>query len=177
MHIGKRIQTLMKLRGVTPSAMAVHCEVTRGAVSNWFVKGRVSKDNLSKVAEKLRTTTDRLIKYDVEEILELEEVDRKKGAKAIGPLLDGVRSEVGRQQYSLAALEMAFMFDRLPGELARSRVTAFVENLLVRNPALEAEAARIEALANSQLPKKRSSAKPKATRRPVPKTSRARVRS
>lgn len=169
MHIGRRIKALMKLRGVTPSAMAVHCEITRGAVSNWFVNGRISKGNLSQVAEKLRTTTDRLINYEVEEILELEEADRRRGAASMGPMLEQSRASLTRRQYSLEALEVAYMYDSLPGELARRRVTSYVESLLTRNPMHEASASEDAAGSRKRVPKKQSSATPSAKRPAVRK--------
>ncbi len=178
-ELGKRIQQLMALRGVSNSQMAKHCDVTSGAVSNWYGKGRISKPNLSKVAEKLRTTTDRLIKYDVEEILELEEADRSKGAKGAAAMLDQARSVVGRQSYSLDALQIAYVFDQLPGELERRRATAYVENLMVRNPVLETSAAELAAPAPRarRAPQKRSSVKPTGKPRTAPKTSRAKTRA
>lgn len=177
MHIGQRIKALMAVRKVSTSAMAVHCEVTRGAVSNWFVNGRITKTNLAKVAEKLRTTTDRLISYDVDEILELEANDRATGARSIAPALDAARGGVGRQTYSLDALEVAHMFDQLPGELAKRRATAYVENLLVRNPSLAAASSELAAPRKRAAPRKPVSAPPTPAPRPALKTSRAKRRT
>lgn len=52
-NIGQRIKELMRARGVTTAAMAKHCGVTAGAVSNWFATGRISKENLVAVCRKL----------------------------------------------------------------------------------------------------------------------------
>lgn len=61
MHIGKRIKVLMKDKRVTNKQVANYCGVTEGAVSNWFSSGRISKENLAKVATLLGVTTDELI--------------------------------------------------------------------------------------------------------------------
>lgn len=61
MHIGLTIRKAMKDRGVSTSDMATHCEVTRGAVSNWFASGRVSKENLVKIAQRLNVAVEDLI--------------------------------------------------------------------------------------------------------------------
>lgn len=66
MHIGKRIQRLMALKKVGTKAMAAYCEVTPGAVSNWFSSGRISKEKLAKAAELLEVSTDSLISGDFE---------------------------------------------------------------------------------------------------------------
>ena len=66
MHIGERIKKLMKDRGVSPQTMAAHCEVTPGAVSNWFSTGRISKPNLAKAAALLHVSADELISDDGE---------------------------------------------------------------------------------------------------------------
>jgi len=61
MHVGQRLKRLMKKEGITPSAMAAHCEVTAGAVSNWFATGRITKPNLLKAAKLLGVTPEALI--------------------------------------------------------------------------------------------------------------------
>lgn len=66
MHIGQRIKKLMKDKGVSPQVMAAHCEVTPGAVSNWFSTGRISKPNLAKAAALLQVSADELISDDGE---------------------------------------------------------------------------------------------------------------
>lgn len=173
-HIGLRLKALMAARKVSTSGMAEHCGITRGAVSNWFVQGRITKDNLSKAAVKLRTTTDRLINYDVEEILELEEIDRQKAARGMSPdQLDKARSELARQQYSLGALEVAYIYDKLPDDLARNRAIAYLEALLNRNSTAESEAAKLAPSAPRAVPRTRSSATPRKTLRSDPKKSRA----
>jgi transcriptional regulator with XRE-family HTH domain len=65
MHIGKRIQILMDQRRVSRAQLAEHCSITTGAVSNWFSTGRISKDNLAKVAQLLQVDMSRLIMGDV----------------------------------------------------------------------------------------------------------------
>lgn len=175
MHLGLRLKGLMKVRGVTTSAMAVHCEVSRGAVSNWFVNGRISKENLMKAAEKLRTTSDRLVKFDVDEILELEELDRKNGAKGVAQHMDGALKD-SRKTYSLSALELALMFDKLPTELARNKVIGYVENLLVGSRELSSRVAPAAPPARVAAAKKRSSARPKPKPTPAAKKSRVRAR-
>jgi transcriptional regulator with XRE-family HTH domain len=61
MHIGERLRTLVKERGVAVKALALHCGVTTGAVSNWFRTGRITKENLLAAAEFLGTTADEVI--------------------------------------------------------------------------------------------------------------------
>jgi phage repressor protein C with HTH and peptisase S24 domain len=61
MHIGTLLKRLMRDRGVTTKAMAAHCEVSPGAVSNWFATGRISKENLAQAAHLLGVSTDDLI--------------------------------------------------------------------------------------------------------------------
>lgn len=177
-YFGQRIKALMHIRGFKSIDLARHCDVTRGAVANWFSSGSISKPNLKMIAAKLRTTTDRLLDYEVSEILELEEVDRQKSAKAIGPLLEEARRAKIQQQYSLAALEIALMYDQLPGELERVRATQFFEALLNRNhrPALDT-ALVAKPVPPPAAPSKRASVPPNAKPRRVHKTSRAKARS
>lgn len=66
MHIGQRIKKLMRDKHVSPQAMAAHCGVTPGAVSNWFSTGRISKPNLAKAASLLQVSSDQLISDDGE---------------------------------------------------------------------------------------------------------------
>lgn len=54
MHIGKRLKDEMDLQKVTTKAMAAHCDISPGAVSNWFATGRISKPNLSKACALLK---------------------------------------------------------------------------------------------------------------------------
>jgi phage repressor protein C with HTH and peptisase S24 domain len=61
MHIGTRIKKLMNAQGVTGKDMAAYCDVTPGAVSGWFATGRISKEKLVMVANKLGVSTDDLI--------------------------------------------------------------------------------------------------------------------
>jgi transcriptional regulator with XRE-family HTH domain len=68
MHIGKRVQRLMLERGISNTAMAAHCGVTPGAVSNWFASGRISKVNLVLAC--------RLLDVDVEALIEGEVGER-----------------------------------------------------------------------------------------------------
>lgn len=67
MHIGKRIKELMRQRGVSTQAMAQHCGVTPGAVSNWFSTGRISKTNLVKACALLHVEVGDVIAGDVGE--------------------------------------------------------------------------------------------------------------
>lgn len=61
MHIGQRIKNVMKRRKVSTRVMADYCEVTPGAVSNWFSTGRITKENLVKVADRLAVSVEDLI--------------------------------------------------------------------------------------------------------------------
>ena len=66
MHIGKRIQRLMKSKKVATKDMAAHCGITPSAVSAWFSTGRISKENLAMAADLLKVSTDDLISGDIE---------------------------------------------------------------------------------------------------------------
>lgn len=55
MHIGHTIRTVMKRTGVRSKDIAKACEVTPGGVSNWLRTGSLSKENLSTVADLLKT--------------------------------------------------------------------------------------------------------------------------
>lgn len=66
MHIGKRIQRLMKSQKVSTKEMAAHCGVTPSAVSAWFATGRISKEKLAMAADLLKVSTDDLISGDIE---------------------------------------------------------------------------------------------------------------
>lgn len=67
MHIGATLKKVMKERGVSPASMATHCGVTRGAVSNWFSTGRITKENLVKAANLLQVTVEALVAGDLGE--------------------------------------------------------------------------------------------------------------
>src|SRR5207247_8318017 len=59
---GQFIKWLAIESKVTPTQLAEHCGVSRGAVSNWFETGSMSKMNLVRVAERLGTTVEPLLK-------------------------------------------------------------------------------------------------------------------
>lgn len=61
MHIGLRIKELMDAKKVSGKEMAAYCEITPGAVSSWFSTGRISKEKLAMVADRLQVSTDELI--------------------------------------------------------------------------------------------------------------------
>lgn len=61
MHVGLRLKRLMRAQGVTTSEMADYCHVSRGAVSNWFATGRITKPNLAAAAARLGVTLEDLI--------------------------------------------------------------------------------------------------------------------
>ena len=67
MHIGKRIKNVMKDRRISTKEMAEHCEVTPGAVSNWFATGKITKENLLLVAKRLEVDVSDLISGEVGE--------------------------------------------------------------------------------------------------------------
>lgn len=67
MHIGQRIKVLMKARGISTAAMAKHCGVSAGAVSNWFSSGRISKESVVKAAAMLGVSAEDLIEGRVGE--------------------------------------------------------------------------------------------------------------
>jgi len=67
MHIGILIKRLMREREITTKEMAAHCEVSPGAVSNWFATGRISKENLVQVAAVLKVKVEDLIAGTVDD--------------------------------------------------------------------------------------------------------------
>lgn len=114
MHIGQRIKQLMKDKGVTTRSMSEHCDVSAGAVSNWFSSGRISKDNLVKAADKL-------------------------GVNVV-ELISGEQSaQVDVQGYSTEALALAWLLDQIPNRLdktiAANAATAAVLEVLQRSGA------------------------------------------
>ncbi len=63
-HIGHRIKALMEAKKISTKEMAAYCEVTPGAVSNWFSTGRISKVKLARAAILLKTDLAELISGD-----------------------------------------------------------------------------------------------------------------
>lgn len=61
MHIGTHIKKLMTAKRVSGKEMAAFCGVTPGAVSGWFATGRISKDKLLLVANRLDVSVEDLI--------------------------------------------------------------------------------------------------------------------
>jgi transcriptional regulator with XRE-family HTH domain len=61
MHIGERIKALVNEKNVSVKALALHCGVSPGAVSNWFRTGRITKENLLLAAEFLGATAEEII--------------------------------------------------------------------------------------------------------------------
>lgn len=93
MHIGKRIQRLMRAKDISTQAMAAYCGVTAGAVSNWFSTGRISKENLAKAAARLGTDMEALMSED----------DRPEAGN----------SPSGQLGLSPQALALAMLFDQI----------------------------------------------------------------
>lgn len=89
MHIGHKLKLLMRARGISPADMAQHCEVSRGAVSNWFSSGRISKDNLARAAARLGVTGDEIVTGSLFESPGGDEVELE--------LLDGSRLIITRK--------------------------------------------------------------------------------
>lgn len=108
MHIGLRIKRLMKERNISVKTAAAHCGVTPGAVSNWFSSGRITKENLAKMAVLLQTELAELITGDAApEVLEA--------------VPEGAPSREGA--------ELAYWIDRVPVAL-RQKVYASAVHLI-----------------------------------------------
>lgn len=90
MHIGKRIQQLMKDRKVSGKEMAAYCGITPGAVSSWFSTGRISKENLAMAADLLKVSTDELISG--ESITSLANVDASRQFTGEVPVISWIQA-------------------------------------------------------------------------------------
>lgn len=64
MHVGRRIKRLMLEKGIGNEQVAAACEVTPGAVSNWFATGQITRDNLVVVADVLNESVRYLMTGD-----------------------------------------------------------------------------------------------------------------
>lgn len=106
MHIGATLKKVMKDRGVSPAAMAEHCGVTRGAVSNWFSTGKITTENLVKAAARLQVTVENLMAGEL-------------GDRAADPLPPLHEAPLGEDTITLLSI-----FNQLDG-FQRSRVIAF----------------------------------------------------
>ena len=96
MHIGSRIKLAMGTRGITTKAMAEKCGVTPGAVSNWFSTGRITKDNLARVADLLRVDILDLISGDIgDEALSPTRKPLSPEARDLGQWLDRITDKRG----------------------------------------------------------------------------------
>ena len=58
---GQFIKRLVANAQITPTQVAEHCKVSRGAVSNWFETGSITKMNLVNLAERLGTTVESIM--------------------------------------------------------------------------------------------------------------------
>jgi SOS-response transcriptional repressor LexA len=93
MHIGTRIQRLMKAKKITTKAMSAHCGVTPSAVSSWFSTGRISKEKLALAAELLEVRIEELISGDSADVSDLIEIPPPGAPAALSvPLLSWVRA-------------------------------------------------------------------------------------
>lgn len=101
MHIGERLKALMEDRRVSVKAMALHCGVTPGAVSNWFKTGRIKKENLLAAAELLQTTADQLIAGGAAPSVQAAQADL---AQALETLARAVATQPRLQRRQVAAL-------------------------------------------------------------------------
>lgn len=96
MHVGKRLKKLMQEKGISTEAMAARCEVTPGAVSNWFATGHIARDNLVVVADALGESLRYLITGDprdrVLSLLETEFAKRDVSDGTLQAILTLIRS-------------------------------------------------------------------------------------
>lgn len=144
MDFGKKLKRLMRDKGLNTRQIAEFCGVSQGAVGNWFVTGTISKDNLAKFAQRVGTTTDRLITMDYEDIVEAQEREAQAAGRAphigviTGAGISAARHTLERRTYTPEALELAWLFDTLADEKLRQRAMAYVENLAAGNPRVAA---------------------------------------
>lgn len=91
MHIGKRIQKLMKAKGITTKAMAAYCDaITPSAVSSWFSTGRISKEKLALAAELLEVSIEELISGD--DVSQAGNVDATRSFTGEVPVISWVQA-------------------------------------------------------------------------------------
>jgi transcriptional regulator with XRE-family HTH domain len=109
-HIGKRIQRLLKDRHISVKSVADQCGITAGAVSNWFSTGRVAKENLAVVCQ--------MAGVDMASFIAGGEspADQKKGAP----------------DYSPEALALAWLLDQIPGRLAKVQANFAATEAILR---------------------------------------------
>lgn len=126
MTLGKRIQRLMKERGLSAVQVARACNITPGAVSNWFSTGRVSKENLAVFCRLAGVDMARFIAGDDEQTAP-EPDGMSVEAVALGWLLDQVPGRIARVRANHAAtaaiLRVLEESDAPPTHKPESRVT------------------------------------------------------
>jgi transcriptional regulator with XRE-family HTH domain len=106
MTLGKRIQRLMKERGLSAVQVARACGITPGAVSNWFSTGRVSKENLAIFCRLAGVDMARFIAGEEQQAeAAKEEGGLSTEAMALGWLLDQVPGRINRVKANHAATE------------------------------------------------------------------------
>lgn len=135
MHIGKRIQRLMRAKDISTQAMAAYCGVTAGAVSNWFSTGRISKENLAKAAARLGTDMEALMSED----------DHPEAGN----------SRSGQPGLSPQALALAMLFDQITDRKDRAAawgaaIAAINEVLSSQEPAPSSRPGPVENLQRSR---------------------------
>jgi len=62
--LGQKLKDLLDAKKIPARRVAQHCNVTPGAVSNWFKTGKINRDNLVKVAELLDVSVESLMADD-----------------------------------------------------------------------------------------------------------------
>jgi transcriptional regulator with XRE-family HTH domain len=108
MPLGRRIQILMKERGLSAVRVAKECGITPGAVSNWFSTGRVSKENLAVFCRLAEVDMARFIAGDAEQ-------------PAPGP-----------RSMSPEAVTLGWLLDQVPGRLDRVRANSAATEAILR---------------------------------------------
>lgn len=92
--LGKKIKDLLAEKKIPARRVAQHCNVTPGAVSNWFSTGKINRENLVKVAELLDVSVESLMADDDNVVVDLRTQDllARFGKKAVtvGDITDTV---------------------------------------------------------------------------------------
>ncbi len=137
MAFADHLKALVHKSGFTTKEIAEHCQVTAGAVSNWFATGRISKDNLAALARKLRISSDQILLCDPADV---RAMTSPPAAPPGLPPMPSIASTQPRRTYSLEALELAYTYDNLPSDFARAQAQALLANLEAENPLLQIHA-------------------------------------
>jgi len=124
---------------VTPTQLAEHCGVSRGAVSNWFETGSMTKMNLVKVAERLGTSVEQLMNaYNATNGVPPPDPTMRRPTDAqVAHQMALAQGEMRRSVHSPRADELAWVYDHLATDELRAKLLLYAAQLEVGNPLLK----------------------------------------